>query len=71
MNKETELTAFTEDYLRCKSDIEGSFHELSDLFYAMCESLDGEVQQNLLAYWNKTSGDLQHLLDTMSNMAKK
>lgn len=71
MNKETEVTEFTEDYLRCKSDIEGSFHELSDLFYALCDNLEGEVQQNLLAYWNVTSGHLQHLLDTMDNVAKK
>ena len=71
MNKETELTEFTAEYLRCKSDIEGSFHELSDLFYAVCDSLDGEVQLDLLAYWNKTSDYLQHLLDTMDHIAKK
>lgn len=71
MNKETELSGFIQDYLRCKADVEGSFNELSDLFYTLCQAMDGEVQQELLNYWNITSGHLRDLLDKMNQVAKK
>lgn len=71
MNKETELQEFTENFLRSRTSLEGAFGELSDLFYALCDTLEGEVREELLTYWNVTSDHMKCLLDRMNQVIKK